>query len=196
MRESKSGSRVTAALLAWAAGLAVFGCDGSDEPAGDPVPAPDVASVRDEPPGEQCPFGGVAIAVGPDANGNGQLDDGEVREVEYRCHDESPVLVREDDAGDQCEHGGRVIHTGRDRDRDGRLADNDQNARIALAAKEWREWLNRPGVELGDWDGHQDVDVLDEILAGRGPEHLPPERCDCHGKPMTNGKCPKCGVHG
>ncbi|MEE2828269.1 MAG: hypothetical protein VX498_03695 [Myxococcota bacterium] len=47
-----------------------------------------LVQLADEPPGDSCPAGGVAIAVGLDADASGALDEGEVEETRYVCHGE------------------------------------------------------------------------------------------------------------
>jgi hypothetical protein len=48
------------------------------------VPAT-VSRSRTEPAGEHCPSGGTAVDIGPDRNGDGDLDDDEVASTTYAC---------------------------------------------------------------------------------------------------------------
>jgi hypothetical protein len=51
-----------------------------------PAPVPTTVSrSRAEPAGEHCPSGGTAVEIGPDRNGNGNLDDDEVASTTYAC---------------------------------------------------------------------------------------------------------------
>jgi hypothetical protein len=91
-----------------------------------------LADVHPEPPGANCEHGGVAIATGDDANGNGRLDADEIESAEYVCHgddgddggdgtDGTRVVVdtEVEPPGANCEHGGTRIRTGVDEDDDG-----------------------------------------------------------------------------
>jgi hypothetical protein len=51
-----------------------------------PAPVPTTVSrSRAEPAGEHCPSGGTAVEIGPDRNGDGELDDDEVASTTYAC---------------------------------------------------------------------------------------------------------------
>ena len=47
--------------------------------------------VDTEPPGVNCPDGGVAVNTGRDDNGNGVVDDGEIETTSYVCGGSSPL---------------------------------------------------------------------------------------------------------
>ncbi|MFO0745886.1 MAG: S8 family serine peptidase [Myxococcota bacterium] len=80
----------------------------------------------DEPAGDHCPHGGVAIEVGVDQDGDGLLGDDEVvaDQTTWVCDppDGAPSLVVTSDAeASDCPDGGTRIDTGVDDDRDGTL---------------------------------------------------------------------------
>jgi hypothetical protein len=90
-----------------------------------PVTQPPVIVVRviAEPPGMNCPAGGTTVQSGPDANGNGSLDDAEVSHTDYICR--QPLLTRlaAEPAGAHCVDGGVAFLVGPDLDNDGKLAE-------------------------------------------------------------------------
>ena len=84
--------------------------------------------TADEPAGQNCPFGGVAITTGVDADGDGALSGDEVVDVAYICTPEAgsaPSLAltstRDEPAGENCAVGGVRIDAGVDADGDGQL---------------------------------------------------------------------------
>jgi hypothetical protein len=98
-----------------------------------------------EPPGANCPLGGVAVKAGLDANANGVLDEAEVDKVQYQCGAAAPtlpaVLTRTalEPAGARCPTGGRRIDAGLDR---------DANAVLGDAEVEQSSWVCGPGPVL------------------------------------------------
>lgn len=97
--------------------------------------------LEEEAPGENCEFGGTAIMVGLDEDGDGTLDASEILTTEYVCDgangadgedgvdgsDGLDVLIRIEDlpAGSECSNGGIEILVGYDRDGDGYLDDGE-----------------------------------------------------------------------
>jgi alpha-tubulin suppressor-like RCC1 family protein len=85
--------------------------------------------LDDEPAGENCPAGGVAILAGLDDNGNGTLDDNEVDSREYVCDGGGShsmlISVEEEPAGEFCVAGGLVVYSGFDVNDDGALGDDE-----------------------------------------------------------------------
>ena len=81
-------SVLSASLLACVA-LAACG-DGSNGKDGAPGTSMLVRTVA-EPAGANCASGGQKLQLGPDVNGNGILDDGEVQETRYVCNGNSIV---------------------------------------------------------------------------------------------------------
>jgi hypothetical protein len=98
-----------------------FVCDGAD---GAPGTEGSAVRVANEPPGTNCLRGGTRIETGPDLDGDGQLDDGEVRATSFSC--DGPALsslvdISPEPAGANCADGGQRIDTGTDDDGDGQL---------------------------------------------------------------------------
>jgi hypothetical protein len=115
-------SRPASLLLVLAATLPLAACPGDDPP-----PAW-LSRVTAEPAGANCAAGGDAIQLGPDEDGDGVLDAGEVESTQYRCSGEAPPLLTRTDvepAGANCGDGGSAVHAGRDIDRDGVLDDGE-----------------------------------------------------------------------
>ena len=113
---------------------AAVGC--SSEPAkAPPVAPPPPAKVvtRTDPASKtDCPFGGVVVASGLDDNGNGQLDDAEIKTRATVCNDAPaqpppPILVRlvAEPSGANCAEGGTAVQSGPDRNGNGRLDDDE-----------------------------------------------------------------------
>lgn len=87
---SRTLSDSAAALLACC--FVLSGCgDGSDGKDGaDGAPGTSMlVRITTEPTGANCVAGGQKLELGADLNGNGQLDDGEVRETRYVCNGSS-----------------------------------------------------------------------------------------------------------
>lgn len=115
-------SRRAPRLLVLAALLPLAACP-NDEPA-----PPWLSRVTPEPAGANCAAGGDAIQVGPDEDGDGVLDAGEVESTQYRCAGAAPVLLTRSDvepAGANCADGGAAVRAGRDTDGDGVLDDGE-----------------------------------------------------------------------
>ena len=118
-------------------------CSGGDDDSASPTPA-DVADgddgatfvVADEPAGDNCPAGGVAITRGVDADGDGMLSADEVEDSHFACNAPSaapgasmPVVIATEvlAAGDaHCPTGGVAVHHGADGDGDGTLDSNER----------------------------------------------------------------------
>lgn len=78
-----------------------------------------------EPPGTHCTTGGTAVQSGPDSNGNGRLDDGEIAHVDYVCGEVLLTRFAIEPPGQGCVAAGVAILLGRDRDHDGQLGDDE-----------------------------------------------------------------------
>jgi hypothetical protein len=91
-------------------------------------PPPIVLRLIAEPPGAHCAGGGTAVQSGPDQNGNGRLDDGEVAHVDYVCGQASLTRIVAEPPGARCIAGGVVFLAGSDRDGDGVLEDAEVQA--------------------------------------------------------------------
>lgn len=80
-------------------------------------------SVSDEPPGPSCPNGGVRIDSGPDSNGNGALEAGEVTTSTYVCDGAAGTLIAQaaEPVGPNCPGGGVRLETGPDTNGNGAL---------------------------------------------------------------------------
>lgn len=78
-----------------------------------------------EPPGENCPEGGILLSFGPDENRDGLLAPDEVTQREYICNGYNPgvPLAEQTDEppGDNCAYGGTRLDIGNDVDQDGVL---------------------------------------------------------------------------
>jgi hypothetical protein len=116
---------------AWLAALLGLVACGDDSMPSSPAP---VVARTDAADAATCPHGGVVVRSGPDRNGNGALDDGEVSAATPVCQDAAvtpepppPVRVRLDDepAGANCQNGGTAVRSGADTDGDGVLADDE-----------------------------------------------------------------------
>lgn len=91
-------------------------------------------SMSPEPAGGNCPAGGTFVRSGPDTDGNGVLDAGEVAQSAYVCQGatgatgatgangtSSLLAVTPEAAGGNCTHGGTQVRSGVDADGDGVL---------------------------------------------------------------------------
>jgi hypothetical protein len=105
-------------------------CQANAGPVGSPA-APALLAVRAEPAGTACAQGGRRLDTGPDSNGNGQLDSGEVSSSGFVCDgaaggngsDGQNGLVRVAAAGSACSSGGQAVASGLDANRNGVLDD-------------------------------------------------------------------------
>ncbi|ATB48210.1 DUF7151 family protein [Corallococcus macrosporus] len=98
--------------------LCVTGCS---EPEGAWLEVP-----GEEPPGLNCLHGGRSLLAGTDDNGNGRLDEDEVRQRTYSCTSpEALSVARAEPPGVNCEFGGTALRTGLDLDGDGLLSDTE-----------------------------------------------------------------------
>ena len=93
----------------------IVACTGDQGPPGDSALVETIA----EPAGANCAFGGTKVAVGLDANGNGTLEPGEIREggTSYLCNGagtSSLVRTGPEPVGTNCPFGGTKIETGLD----------------------------------------------------------------------------------
>jgi hypothetical protein len=109
----------------------VAGC--GNGPAMESSPPAKVATRMDPATTTECPFGGTVVSSGLDSNGNGQLDDAEVKTRTMVCNDapaQPPptILVRlvpEPANGGHCAEGGTAVQSGPDRNGNGRLDDDE-----------------------------------------------------------------------
>ena len=87
--------------------------------------APGVNSLvrqDNEPPGANCPAGGVRIESGLDLNHDGILEANEVTATSYTCNAVSTLVnILAEPAGPNCSAGGQAIQTGADTNSDGIL---------------------------------------------------------------------------
>jgi hypothetical protein len=93
------------------------------------------ASVRlvPEPPGARCPQGGTAIQTGLDDNGDGALNDSEVRQTSYVCSggtsnpsgQMSLVKLLPEEGSPRCASGGIAVLSGLDVNADGLQNDSE-----------------------------------------------------------------------
>lgn len=88
--------------------------------------SPRLANVTQQPPGPDCPAGGVLIEQGVDDNDDGDLQGSEIDSSELVCDGgDSIVDQRPEPPGTNCANGGTKIRVGIDRNRDGILADDE-----------------------------------------------------------------------
>ena len=90
-----------------------------------------LVDAREEPPGANCPNGGVALLRGVDNNRNDLLDPAEVTSTDYVCNgtdgqdgvDGREIILtsRDEPIGTACPTGGTALSWGYDDDRDGTL---------------------------------------------------------------------------
>lgn len=73
-------------------------------------------AITNEPAGTNCSSGGSRVTAGPDGNGNGVLDDGEVSSMGYLCNGavgaaglNSLLAITTEPAGANCPSGGKKV---------------------------------------------------------------------------------------
>jgi hypothetical protein len=116
--------------IAWMLFVLVLaaGCGSSGDQAEPGPPAQALLTRHDvEPAGKNCQFGGTAIRVGVDRDGDGTLEDGEVDHTDYLCNPATTVLVRKDTLAPSlaCPDGGVAVQTGVDTNGNGTLEDSE-----------------------------------------------------------------------
>ncbi|HOX46527.1 MAG TPA: hypothetical protein PK668_23185 [Myxococcota bacterium] len=91
--------------------------------------------TADEPPGANCPTGGLLISTGLDLDDDGVLEPEEATATEYVCNGEdgedglaSLVSVMDEAAGANCTEGGQAVRSGVDSNRDGLLQPEEVTA--------------------------------------------------------------------
>ncbi|MGM0597071.1 MAG: DUF7151 family protein [Myxococcota bacterium] len=107
--------------------LTACGSDGND---GDSS----LFNIVDEPPGENCEYGGTRIETGIDLNGDQQLNSDEIENIQYICNgtngsdgsdgsdgDASLFNIIDEPPGENCEYGGKLVETGIDLNENGSL---------------------------------------------------------------------------
>ena len=75
-----------------------------------------------------CPSGGTTVSVGPDSDGNGKLDDGEiVKSTDVCAKTPAAVVVRTqpEPSGADCALGGTAVQSGPDTNGNGKLDDSE-----------------------------------------------------------------------
>lgn len=110
-----------------------MGCSSEQGGSGTQSPPPIQVVTRTDPASTaDCPFGGVTVAAGPDDNGDGKLDDAEIRTRAPVCNDAPvqsppPILVQlvAEPAGGNCAEGGTAVRSGPDRNANGQLDDDE-----------------------------------------------------------------------
>jgi hypothetical protein len=89
-----------------------------------------------EPPGDNCPEGGIQIRLGPDRNANGTLDPDEVTQQEFLCTGAgggAPLTVATDEPpGDNYANGGTRLDVGNDANGDGLLGADEITETVYL----------------------------------------------------------------
>ncbi len=103
----------------------IIGC--SSGPAEDGLSS--LIRMEQEPPGENCAYGGEVIMVGLDTNRDGMLSEDEVQDTAYLCASSTGetyaagalVDVSDEPPGANCAAGGMVVSWGQDLNADGQL---------------------------------------------------------------------------
>jgi hypothetical protein len=104
--------------------VAMVGCTITSAPVTQPESS--LVSTSVEPPGAHCPNGGVAIATGLDANGDGVLEPSEVSATTYACTAPNQLVrVVDEPPGPNCAAGGQAIESGADANGNGVLDDGE-----------------------------------------------------------------------
>ncbi|MCY1019497.1 DUF7151 family protein [Pyxidicoccus sp. MSG2] len=88
-------------------------------------------------PGDACPHGGQLSRAGHDANGNGELEDGEVTREVYGCMTPATVVARVRNSEPppfNCAGQMTSVEAGLDSDRDGELDDAERRTGMNLCA--------------------------------------------------------------
>lgn len=124
---------LVAIAVATAALTACGGGSSDDDPAPEATPrtAATLVRVASEAAGSHCAAGGTRVESGADADGNGQLADGEVSSTQYVCNGLNGgagaegrsmlVRVRAEAVGANCAQGGSAVMAGLDADGNGAL---------------------------------------------------------------------------
>jgi hypothetical protein len=115
--------------------IAVAGCLNSDAQLSSTI-GDTLMDTTAEPPGENCPEGGILLSFGPDENRDGLLEPDEVTQREYICNGYNPgvPLAEQTDEppGDNCAYGGTRLDIGNDVDQDGVLDPEEISETIYL----------------------------------------------------------------
>lgn len=118
-----------------------FICDGSEGAVGEAIKGRDgdpgrsgettAVEVTPEPPGAACEAGGQRIEVGPDSDGDGEIDASATTDTVYVCDGASGsngatgqvalAVTTDEPAGAHCQHGGQRVDYGVDTNSDGSL---------------------------------------------------------------------------
>jgi len=102
----------------------VYVCDGAGSHA-------TLIDVAEEPAGEFCGEGGLALHTGVDVNDDGVLQSEEITSTEYVCNGRpgsglnSLVAITAEAPGENCETGGQAIQSGMDDNSDGALGPDE-----------------------------------------------------------------------
>ena len=92
--------------------------------------------VAEEPAGEFCPEGGLALHTGVDVNDDGTLQPDEITSTEYVCNGRpgsglnSLVAIVVEPPGENCEAGGQSIQSGMDDSGDGVLQPDEVDSTV------------------------------------------------------------------
>jgi hypothetical protein len=108
--------------------LSLLACAGQAGPSGQLS----LIRLTPEAPGANCTLGGTRVSVGPDTNGDGVLQDGEVTSLSFVCNGQTgpsgqPSLIRltPEAPGANCVFGGTLVAVGLDSNGDGVLQDGE-----------------------------------------------------------------------
>jgi hypothetical protein len=124
-----------ASWIGWGMLLVAIGACGDSTPGEritSPPPPPKIVTRTDPASMAQCPYGGSVVSSGLDDNGNGTLDDAEIRNRTVICNPAPeapppPVLVRlrPEPKGAHCAVDGTAVDSGPDTNGNGTLDDSE-----------------------------------------------------------------------
>ncbi len=105
--------------------ISFLSCEGPEGEMG-PRGFDSLVRTTNEPAGDNCQFGGVAIEYGLDTNTNGVLDDDEITNTEYVCSGVNSLInISSVAAGAECSNGGIRIDSGIDTNKNSILDQNE-----------------------------------------------------------------------
>lgn len=82
-------------------------------------------NMVDEPPGKNCPVGGLKVQSGPDKNADGTLSEDEVIQTKYLCDGLSLTIISDESPGANCVVGGKKTSIGIDKNSNFELDANE-----------------------------------------------------------------------
>ncbi len=106
----------------------LLSCEGEEGPIG-PTGLNSLGNITNEPPGNNCEYGGIKVEVGIDENSNGTLENEEIISASYVCNaadgNSSLSSLTTEPSGMNCVNGGIKIDSGVDTNANGILDDTE-----------------------------------------------------------------------